>query len=91
MVVGLSLNSLPGTLVAGYPGQAEGNLARTPRSRCQGGWGPHQVWRALESQQELMVAPVGLEGGLDSVAGCSGRHGPLHQRDQCAHKPSVPR
>lgn len=58
---------LPGTLVAGYPGQAEGNLARTPRSRCQGGWSPHQVWRALESQQELMVAPVGLEGGLDSL------------------------
>lgn len=58
---------LPGTLVAGYPGQAEGNLAHTPHSRCQGCWGPHQVWRALESQQELMVAPVGLEGGLDSL------------------------
>ena len=24
------------------------------------------------------------------VAGCSGRHGTLHRRDQCAHRPSVP-
>ena len=58
---------LPGTLVAGYPGQAQGNLARTLCGHCQGCWGPQQVWRALESQQELMVAPVGLEGGLDSL------------------------
>lgn len=58
---------LPGTLVAGYPGQAEGNLARTLCGHCQGCWGPQHVWRALESQQELVVPPAGLEGGLDSL------------------------
>lgn len=54
---------LPGTLVVGCPGQAWGNLAPPLYSRCGGHWGPHQVWRAVEPQQELPVAPLGLEAG----------------------------
>lgn len=87
--MGLALNSLLGTLVAVCPAQAWGNLALLG-SHCRGRE-PQQVQRALGPCQELPVLPEGLENRLGSQeAVCSGKHEPLPQQAQPAHRSSVP-
>lgn len=88
--MGVALNSLLGTLVAGCPGQAWGNLVSLV-SHCQGCCGLVQTQRVQKPWQEQLVTAVDLGSGVRSQeAGSSDKLESLDQPAQAAHRSAVP-